>query len=111
MKAAYLLDPLSQYRVFGIFPFKIIIDWSLILFLSIALFNINLQLQRYAREQQFTFFTIFLDDEIEVDATLDYYRFKDLYKTSDIIEQIQKGIDYYFSLDYCDPAKCDKFLF
>ena len=85
MKGILLLDPMNQYKIFGVFPVKLMLHLILVSLLSIVLFNNNIKLREYALEQEYAFMKIFLNSDIDVDNDLDYTRIVEIYKTSDII--------------------------
>ena len=101
--AQFYIGPIQLYQMFGIFPWSMILHLSLIITVSIMCLQMNSDMHTYAREQQISFYRVFLDQNFDPNAQF-IDRLQTFYDNEQddedgISATIKRSMAFYFLID------------
>lgn len=90
IKDSIFLSPIDKYKLYGRFPWKMIIHIFLVIATSAQAILIIGSVTQYTRAQERIYYNNFVEDSAKTD--MDYPRFTYLYNISQLINSVKRSI-------------------
>ena len=106
LKESLFLSPIEKYKLYGRFPWKMVIHIALVITTTTQVHSNNYNkaililsnITSYSRAQERLLYSMFIEDTDKTD--LDYKRFTYLFSVKDLKNHVNSSINAYYNLGY-----------